>query len=309
MKRPAVLALALAAAAPLSAQGPAPFVVAETGRGFASLQQAVDAIGAGTGTILVAAGTHRDCAVQAGGHVAYVARVSGQAILEREICEGKAALVLRGRAARVEGLVFQMLRVRDGNGAGIRIEEGDLEVSDSLFRDSDGGILSADDPGGTVRIARSTFSGLGRCDRDLSCAHSVYLGGYGALEIDRARFERGAGGHYVKTRAPRVAITDSSFDDSAGRATNYMIDLSEGAAGEISGNLFVQGANKDNFTALVMVAPEERSNPSDGLVIAGNRAELAPRALPTVFVADRSGDALTIGENRLAYGIRRFQRR
>ena len=44
-------------------------------------------------------------------------------------CEGKATLVLRGRSARVDGLVFTHVRVADGNGAGIRIEQGDLEVS------------------------------------------------------------------------------------------------------------------------------------------------------------------------------------
>jgi hypothetical protein len=78
------------------------------------------------------------------------------------------------------------------------------------------------DPNGSIRIEQSTFSGLGLCADD--CAHSIYIGSYGSLSITRSRFERGTGGPYVKSRSPRVEIVDSSFDDSQGRSTNYMID-------------------------------------------------------------------------------------
>src|SRR3546814_9569413 len=88
-------------------------------------------------------------------------------------------LVLRGRAAAVDGIVFQNMRVPDANGAGIRLERGNLEVANSLFRNSEQGILTADDTASEIRIARSTFQHLGRCDRGLSCAHSIYVGAYG----------------------------------------------------------------------------------------------------------------------------------
>src|SRR3546814_4626580 len=74
------------------------------------------------------------------------------------------------------------MRVPDGNGAGIRLERSDLQVINSLFRGSEEGILTANDPGATLSIDRSTFSRLGRCDRGLSCAHSVYTGVYGRSE-------------------------------------------------------------------------------------------------------------------------------
>jgi hypothetical protein len=49
--------------------------------------------------------------------------------------------------------------------AGIRLEHGNLVVRQSWFRDSEEGILSADDPDSSVLIEHSTFSRLGRCDR------------------------------------------------------------------------------------------------------------------------------------------------
>lgn len=296
---------------PLPAQaGPGPYVVAESGRSFGRLQDAVDAIGEGEGTIRVAPGYHRDCAVQTAGRVAFVAVEAGRAIFDGVTCEGKAALVLRGQGARVDGIVFQNMRVPDGNGAGIRLETSDLDVVNSLFRNSEQGILTADDPEASLTIDRSTFSRLGRCDRGLSCAHSVYTGIYGRVTVTRTRFEKGSGGHYLKTRAVAVDVNDNSFDDTQGKATNYMIDLPSGSVGRISNNLFVQGRDKENHSALIAVAAEERKNPSRGLVVEGNRASLpAGMDRRSVFVADWSGEALAIGANELGAGLTKFEKR
>jgi hypothetical protein len=305
-----IFAVLVAIAAPLLSQGSAPFIVAETGEGFGRLSRAVEAIGNGRGTILIAPGRYRQCAVQERGRVTYRATAPGQVIFDGTICEQKAALVLRGESAVVDGLVFENLRVPDGNGAGIRIEQGDLLVTNALFRNSEQGILSATDPTGTIRIDQSTFSGLGRCDRGLSCAHSIYVGGYGRLEVTRSRFERGTGGHYVKSRAPSVLVAECSFDDTGGQGTNYMIDLPAGASGEITRNVFVQGEDKENWSAFVAVAAESRDNSSTGLSVHDNRASLAPGVRrSTHFVADWSGAALQIGSNQLGTGIARLDRR
>ncbi|WP_447750967.1 right-handed parallel beta-helix repeat-containing protein [Sphingopyxis fribergensis] len=301
----------LFAPVPVPAQsGNAPYVVAESGRSFGRLQDAVDAIGEGEGTIRVAPGYHRDCAVQTAGRIAFVAVEAGRAIFDGVTCEGKAALVLRGAGARVDGLVFQNMRVPDGNGAGIRLEKSDLDVVNSLFRTSEEGILTADDPDATLTIDRSTFSRLGRCDRGLSCAHSVYTGIYGRVVVTRTRFEKGSGGHYLKTRAVQVDINDNSFDDTQGTATNYMIDLPSGSVGRVVNNLLIQGRDKENYSALIAVAAEERKNPSRGLSITGNRASLpAGMDRKSVFVADWSGEALAIGTNELGPGLTRFEKR
>jgi hypothetical protein len=309
---PAFLLLALAAS-PLAAQsgaGTGPFFVPERGRVFASLQDAVSAIGNGSGTIQIAPGTYRQCAVQEAGEVAYVAREPGTVALDGAACEEKAALVLRGRGARVEGLIFQNIRVPDANGAGIRLEQGNLVVRESLFRDSESGILAGNDGGGTILVERSTFAGLGRCDRDLDCAHSIYIGAYRSLAVRDSRFERGRGGHYVKSRAARIEVTGSSFDDSAGHLTNYMIDLPNGATGLVANNVFVQGRDKENESAFITVAAEGVVNNSAGLAIRDNEAGTVPGLRrDAAFVADFTGAPMQIEGNRLAPGIARYQRR
>ena len=304
-------ALAVLAFAMLSAQArPAPYTLVETGRSFGGLQQAVDAIGDRAGTIRVAPGRYRDCAVQTAGSVTFMAQIAGEAVFDGAACEGKATLVLRGRSARVNGLTFANVRVPDGNGAGIRLEAGDLAVSQSWFRDSQQGILTANDPAASLLVEKSTFTRLGTCEGPGGCAHSLYVGDYGALTVRRCRFEAGRGGHYVKSRAARVEVTQSSFDDSRGKATNYMIDLPAGASGRIAENWFVQGLDKENYSAFVAVAAEGRVHSSNGLAIAGNDARLAPGVeRSTVFVADWSGDRLALGDNRLGLGLKRFERR
>ena len=302
--------LATALAAPASAQRTAPYRLVETGEQFASLGDAVARIGSSRGTIEVASGTWRDCVVQTQGFITLKAAVPGEAIFDGGVCEDKATLVLRGQGAVVDGIIFQNIGVADGNGAGIRLERSNLTVLNSWFRNSEQGILTADDPASTITIDKSTFTNLGRCDRGLSCAHSIYIGNYGALSVTRSRFERGNGGHYVKSRAARITVVNSSFDDTRGRATNYMIDLPGGATGEIAGNLFVQGEDKENWSAFVAVAAEGKQYSSAGLSIHDNDARLAPGvSRSTWFVADWSGDAIFLGANNLGKGLTRYQRR
>lgn len=306
MKR-SLLALALFAA-PAFAQNSAPFTI--NGQGFATLQEAVSSIRLGTATILIAPGTYRQCAVQAGGHVTFKAVKPGTAIFEKVACEDKAALVLRGQGSVVDGLVFRGYRVSDGNGAGIRTEMGDLTVTNAMFLDSQEGILGGEPTGQNILIDHSTFAGLGQCDESPGCSHAIYLANKGSVTITNSRFERGTGGHYVKLRVPTVSITDNSFDDTAGRKTNYMIDLPEGATGLIARNTFVQGRNKENHTGLIVVAAEAQTYRSTGLRVEANDARLSSGdSSSPAFLADFSHDKLALGANRLGTGLRPFETR
>lgn len=304
-----LLLASAALGAPAGGQTVLPFTIAETGERYAELAEAVEAIGEGEGTIRIAPGRYRGCAVQESGRIAFVAEQRGTAIFDGGVCEGKATLVLRGRSARVDGLVFTHARVEDGNGAGIRIEKGDLFVSYTRFIDAQSGILSAADPDGAIAIDHSTFSGLGNQPDD-SGVHSIYIGQYGSLKVTNSRFERGTSGHYVKSRAAWIEVLDSSFDDSRGRDTNYMIDLSNGAIGRIAGNAFLHGTGKENHTTMIAIAPEGRVNPSGGLIIENNDASLAPGfEWSTAFVSDWSGEPLAIRNNRLAPGMALLRQR
>lgn len=298
---------ALLALAPATAFA-APYTVSETGRSFGNLAEAVEAIGESDGTILIAPGTYSDCVVQTKGRVAFVARQAGTVTFDGGVCEGKATLVLRGRGAHVEGIRFTHEEVSDGNGAGIRLEGGNLTVVRASFIDAQCGILSGDDVPGAITVDRSTFAGLGKDPRG-NGAHAMYIGRSVSLKVTNSRFERGTGGHYIKSRARRIEVLDSSFDDSRGKMTNYSIDLPNGATGRIAGNAFVNGLGKENRTTFISVAPEGRETSSAGLLIENNKAWLVPNyPWQTAFVANWTSDPIIERNNTLAPGIVRTKR-
>jgi len=114
----------------------------------------------------------------------------------------------------------------------------------------------------------------------------------------------------VKSRAARATIQGNAFDDTQGRTTNYMIDLPAGATGVVSGNMFVQGKNKENYSAFIAVAAEGKLHSSNGLAINNNEAKLGTGVQRnTTFLADWSGDRINLGANRLGRGLKPFERR
>ena len=307
----ALLAAAAVPAAIASAQPvPDAFTVVETGQRFDTLQEAVNAIGAGRGTIRIAPGTYRQCAVQNEGVIVYEAPEPGSVTFIARSCEGKAAFVLRGIGAEIRGITFSNMRVPDGNGAGIRLEKGALNVAYARFENSQQGILTADDPAGRIYITRSTFTGLGTCENSAGCAHSLYVGNYGSLTVRESRFERGMGGHYLKARSAEVVIENNSFDDSGGKATNYMIDLPAGSVGRIADNWFVQGRDKENYSAFIALGAEDLLHPSDGLQVVGNEARFVPGlSRSSAFLADWTASKVVMQGNRIAGGIKQYEQR
>lgn len=303
-------AIALPTAVLMAQPVPNAFTVVESGISYDTLQEAVNAVGNARATVRIAPGTYRQCAVQQEGVIVYEAAEPGSVTFTGRSCEGKAALVLRGTGAEIRGLTFSNLRVADGNGAGIRLEKGALNVSNARFENSQQGILTADDPGARIYITRSTFTGLGTCENDAGCAHSLYVGDYGSLTVRESRFERGSGGHYLKARAGSVTIENNSFDDANGRTTNYMIDLPAGSVGRIADNWFVQGRDKENYSAFIALGAEDLLHPSDGLQVENNEARFVPGlSRSSVFLADWTGSKMIMKGNKIAAGIKPYEQR
>lgn len=278
-----------------SAAQPSPIRLTMAGKSYDNLGRALYEAQAGE-TVTIMPGEYRDCGVVSTSNVTVRALVPGSVTLNGKSCEAKAALILRGDGATVEGLRFRNIRVADHNGAGVRVDKGSATIRASIFEDSENGILANAISGAAVTVERSVFRRLGFCPPDRNCAHSIYIGRIGQATIRDSLFEQGRGGHYIKLRATNVELTGNLVDDSAGRGASYLVELPNGAAGAIRGNTLVKGPGAENRCCAIVVGAEGVKQPSSVVVSDNVAVNLTDR--PVIFLADVSGEARMSG-NRL----------
>ena len=179
--------------------------------------------------------------------------------------DGKGILVTQSNVT-IQNLSFSGAAVADNNGAGIRFEGGNLVVIDSYFHDNQMGLLSNNDPNGTIRIVGSEFADTSGPGDGLR--HNLYVGNIASLVIDDSYFHDAYNGHQVKSRAQSTTITNSRIYDGTGLGS-YSIDLPNGGVGVIRDNVIEQGPNSDN-PALIEYSGESAPYAGSSLTITNN---------------------------------------
>ncbi|MGB0749219.1 MAG: right-handed parallel beta-helix repeat-containing protein [Magnetospiraceae bacterium] len=155
--------------------------------------------------------------------------------------KGKATFVTTAPGITIDGVECSGIRVGDGNGACVRIEAPDLTLRNVYFHDSQQGVLGGD--GGTVTIEDSVIERNGFRGR----AHGIYI----SKRVDTLYFRRNRVidtvglGHGVKSRARESVIEDNVITSIDGRDSRA-IDIPNGGAAVIRGNIIAKGKNSDN---------------------------------------------------------------
>ena len=89
-----------------------------------------------------------------------------------------------------------------------------------------------------------------------------------------------------------------------------MIDLPAGSVGRIVDNWFVQGRDKENYSAFIALGAEDLLHSSDGLEVANNEARFVPgHSRTSVFLADWTGSKIMMQGNKLAAGLKQYEQR
>ncbi len=179
--------------------------------------------------------------------------------------QGKAIWVIRGHDVVVENIAFVGTRVRDKNGAGIRLEGGSLTVRRCRFEDNENGILTNGRPGMYLTVEDSEFLENGAGD---GYSHQIYAGRIDRLVVRGSRFRHARVGHHIKSRARRSLILYNRLEDGFEGRSSYAIDLPEGGEGWIVGNLIQQGMRAENRT--IVAFGLERLRPPARLVLVHN---------------------------------------
>ena len=181
--------------------------------------------------------------------------------------EGKALWVVRGGSVRIENIEFRGVRVRDGNGAGIRFERGRLVIHRCAFIDNEMGILTGNSPEMTLEISDSEFAGAARHNVDLH--HLLYVGAIGRFVLTGSRFENGYLGHLVKSRARENDVRYNLLADGPDGRASYELEFPNGGITYVIGNVIEQSAGTDN-PVMIAYGSEGQRWPDNALYLAHN---------------------------------------
>lgn len=210
--------------------------------------------------------------------------------------EGKAIWVVRGGDITIQGIDFQGARVPDRNGAGIRLEAGNLIVRDCSFTDNENGILTA---GGeaTLEVENSEFGHNGAGD---GRSHNIYVGPLRKFKVSGSYFHHARSGHLLKSRARENLIFYNRLSDEAGGHASYELEFPNGGISYVIGNLIEQSASTEN-TAMISVGAEGYSWPENELYLSSNTiVDDLPSA--GTFLFAKPGDIKLVAVNNLLVG-------
>jgi hypothetical protein len=145
---------------------------------------------------------------------------------------------------------FHQAKVPDQNGAGIRLDGGNLVLRNTGFYDNENGILGGEG-NTTVTIDRSEFARNGFGD---GFTHNIYIGNITRLNVSASYFHEAKIGHNLKSRAKETFIENSYFADGSTGTSSYLIDTPNGGVVFLRGNLLHKGPKADNSIAIAFGA-------------------------------------------------------
>ncbi len=156
---------------------------------------------------------------------------------------GKAAIVTGGQNIVLKNLDISGITVPDGNGAGVRYDQGTLTLDNVSLHNNQNGILGAADSNGSITIENSNIYGNGVGGSGYT--HNIYIGDIAQFTLTNSYVHDANVGHEVKSRAENNTITNNVIADNSG-TSSYAIDLPNGGNATITGNVIEQGANNSN---------------------------------------------------------------
>jgi hypothetical protein len=216
--------------------------------------------------IEIAPGEYFDCAVWHANNLVIEGTAPGVVITDKT-CQGKGLFVINADNTTVRNLTLTRARVADMNGAGIRLDKGNLTVEKVTFTNNQNGILGGT-AGDKIIVRDSTFIKDGVCDA--ACAHGIYIGHADLLRVENSRFSETIQGHSIKSRATRTEVVGCTITDGPHGNSSYLIDIPNGGAVLISKNKLEKGPQSGNHTTAIAIGEEGVDRPTPDITVSDN---------------------------------------
>ena len=154
------------------------------------------------------------------------------------------------------------------NGAGIRLDQGNLTVDGVKFIDNQNGILTASSPGTTITIRNSDFDSNGFCGE--ACAHAIYANHVDLLHIEHSRFINTRQAHSIKSRAARTEVINCDISDGPEGTSSYLIDVPNGGTVIVADNKLEKGPKAENHNTAIAIGEEGVTQPTPEISVTHN---------------------------------------
>jgi hypothetical protein len=218
-------------------------------------------------------------------------------IANGQAAEGKGIWVIRGGDVVVENIEFTGARVPHRNGAGIRMERGQLKVRRCVFTDNENGMLVGNDPFTILEIEDSEFGDNGAGDGQ---SHNLYVGTIQRFTVQGSYFHHARVGHLLKSRARENFIYYNRLTDEPGGRASYELEFPIGGLAVVVGNLIEQGEKTENPT-IISFGAERYEWPRNDLYLSHNTV-VNDRVEGGAFVVAFPGSAHVKVQNNILVG-------
>lgn len=221
--------------------------------------------------------------------------VGGRAILDAggKSMDGKAIWVIQANNIMIENIGFKNCKVKDRNGAGIRVEGDNLKIRNALFWDNENGILCGNLK--NVHVLSVKYSEFGFNGYGDGQSHGIYIGAIDKLIFEFNYVHHTKSGHHIKSRAQFNKIAYNYLSDHEIGNASYAIDLQDGGKAIVIGNILWQSKFTENSALVHYGMP---NSPAGQSIFIINNTVISDRHIG-IFVLNHSKGRAHIYNNLL----------
>ena len=179
--------------------------------------------------------------------------------------EGKGIWVVAGGKVTIEDIDFRGARAPGHDGAGIRLEKGQLLLRRCGFTDNENGVVAIDSEA-TLEIENSEFGNNGDGS---GATHTLLVGSIQSLKVSGSYFHHARRGSLLTSRARESLLVSNRFSDESGGQSGDELAFPGGGVVGLIGNIIEQSATTTG-PAIISYGADGYTAPVNALYLASN---------------------------------------
>jgi hypothetical protein len=210
--------------------------------------------------------------------------------------DGKAIWIVAGGKVTIEDIEFRGARAPGHDGAGLRLDKGNLLIRRCAFLDNENGLIAADGDA-ALAIENSEFGDNGDGS---GATHTLQVGGIRSLKVSGSYFHHARGGSLLSSRARDNLLIGNRFTDELGGKSGEELAFPGGGQAWVIGNLIEQSATTTS-PAVISFGGQGYAAPVNALYLASNTI-VDDRPEGGIFLQAQPGERQVQAYNNLLVG-------